>query len=949
MKPWHRLAEGIELHGCERKSRAWERVSPADAHRQEVTAREILQRLAKQPGLVLADEVGMGKTFVALAVAASVALSDRQRRPVVVMVPPSLRNKWPTDFDVFSRECLPRELAGRLRPASAETGIEFLKLLDDPVPQRKSIIFLTHGAMHAGLGRGIAGGWAKLAVIKRAVHRRKNVGWLRRLLHRRLGDLLEMGSVHRHHPDLWEDLLDAPHAEWLAVLRKHGIDPEGDDCAATDDDPVPESLARALERFDSARLADVLEVLHEIPIRESPNYTERLATARRAINDTLKELWRECLGNLHFRLPLLILDEAHHLKNAETRLASLFQVPDAAGDAEEIAARGPLGGVFERMLFLTATPFQLGHHELCSVLDRFDGICWRRYCAPPSGRESFKKQIAAVRKQLDDAQEAALCFDTSWGKLTAEDLVVGGRKFDDAEAWWNAVQADKTHSQQINHALACHERAKEKLRAAEQELRPWVIRHRRPEQLTGKFVGQPRRRRLPGRSILDDNSFASEAGLDVSGEALLPFLLAARASVCMAESRPVFAEGLASSYEAFRYTRQQNAGMDADTEPLESISITQATEWYLAQLARALPLRNHRGSAEHPKVRATAERVLAAWRQGEKVVVFCHFIQTGRALRRVISARLHEEICRLGAAKLRCSPKRAATLLQRISRRFFDTDSPVRLACDNEINALLKTYPRSAQQGLLRETIRRYVRTPSFLVRFLPLTRRGLKPVAVRRAFRGETGLRVVLKAFLDFLQEQCTPKESQGYMEAVSKIQTGDMTGREAESSFESDELAGRGRRDLLLPNVRLVNGSTSSETRQRLMLTFNSPFFPEILITSNVMAEGVDLHRYCRYVIHHDLDWNPSVLEQRTGRLDRIGAKVERYGQPIHVYFPYVAETQDEKMYRVVMDRERWFSVVMGEKFRVDARTTDKLAQRVPLPASVAKELAFRLEVTV
>jgi hypothetical protein len=35
------------------------------------------------------------------------------------------------------------------------------------------------------------------------------------------------------------------------------------------------------------------------------------------------------------------------------------------------------------------------------------------------------------------------------------------------------------------------------------------------------------------------------------------------------------------------------------------------------------------------------------------------------------------------------------------------------------------------------------------------------------------------------------------------------------------------------------------------------------------------------------------------------------------------------------------------MGEKFKVDVRTTDKLAQRIPLPASVAKELAFRLEV--
>jgi hypothetical protein len=50
---------------------------------------------------------------------------------------------------------------------------------------------------------------------------------------------------------------------------------------------------------------------------------------------------------------------------------------------------------------------------------------------------------------------------------------------------------------------------------------------------------------------------------------------------------------------------------------------------------------------------------------------------------------------------------------------------------------------------------------------------------------------------------------------------------------------------------------------------------------------------------------------------------------------------------MYRVVMDRERWFSVVMGEKFSVDARTTDKLAQRIPLPSSVAKGMAFRLEV--
>jgi superfamily II DNA/RNA helicase len=142
----------------------------------------------------------------------------------------------------------------------------------------------------------------------------------------------------------------------------------------------------------------------------------------------------------------------------------------------------------------------------------------------------------------------------------------------------------------------------------------------------------------------------------------------------------------------------------------------------------------------------------------------------------------------------------------------------------------------------------------------------------------------------------------------AIQRVQTGGITGREAQAAFAEDELQGA-TAERLLRNVRLVNGATKQETRQRLMLTFNSPFFPEVLVASNVMAEGVDLHRFCRYVIHHDLCWNPSTLEQRTGRIDRIGAKVEQCGHPIHVYLPYLAETQDEKIYRVVMDRERWF----------------------------------------
>lgn len=130
-----------------------------------------------------------------------------------------------------------------------------------------------------------------------------------------------------------------------------------------------------------------------------------------------------------------------------------------------------------------------------------------------------------------------------------------------------------------------------------------------------------------------------------------------------------------------------------------------------------------------------------------------------------------------------------------------------------------------------------------------------------------------------------------------------------------------------------------------------FNTPFYPEILIASSVMAEGVDLHLCCRHVIHHDLDWNPSSLEQRTGRIDRLGAKAERTGQSIRVYLPYVEGCQDEKLLRVVQDRERWFGVVMGAEesmsrvLRASAWEVERMASEVPVPSEMVDVLQLRL----
>jgi hypothetical protein len=102
---------------------------------------------------------------------------------------------------------------------------------------------------------------------------------------------------------------------------------------------------------------------------------------------------------------------------------------------------------------------------------------------------------------------------------------------------------------------------------------------------------------------------------------------------------------------------------------------------------------------------------------------------------------------------------------------------------------------------------------------------------------------------------------------------------------------------------------------------------------------------------VIHHDLDWNPSSLEQRTGRIDRLGAKAERCGRPIRVYLPYLEGCQDEKLFRVVMDRERWFGVVMGAEesmarvLKSSAWELERLANELPVPMALVEQLRLQL----
>lgn len=933
MTEWHPYNDGIDLH-------VPGRISPEDAQRQTLTAQAILRRFVDQPGVVLADEVGMGKTFVSLAVAASVALSDADHRPVVVMVPPGLKEKWPRDFAMFVERCLVPPLRDRLKCGSAETGVEFLKLLDDPRARRKQVIFLTHGAMQ----RAMTDEWVRLSVIRQAIYRRHGTDDLKRSLSRCLGQLVRgLGNVNRQNNEVWQPLLSSHPAEWAGILRRAGIAQENDD------NPVPKHLIEALEKIGTDEVYDAVQ---SIPLRESGTYDQRLKEARDKITAAISGLWTECLRGMRLRLPLLILDEAHHLKNARTRLASLFFSGDAGADSQAIQEKGSLGGVFERMLFLTATPFQLGHHELCSVIERFDGINWKSKAAPSMLRDDYLTRLKELRVKLDRAQALALGLNQTWGRLTAADLVADGILHEDPDTWWQAANRPANLAGMGQQVVELVERTKAAFQAAGEALRPWVIRHLRSRTFAVAEGVVARRRPFLGAAILADDATIT-GGITVEGRALLPFLLAARATLCRPDERPVFAEGLASSYEAFLHTREPTEeALDEDDVGTESENQALGrAEWYLDQLNSHLPLKSFQDSVAHPKIAATANRVVEAWKAGEKVVVFCHFVRTGYALRRAISGRIRETIAAEAGIKLGMQPKEAFEELEGIGLRFFDSESGARKEIAVRVDQMLGQHAELAPHcAVVHEVVRRFLRTPSFLVRFFPLAktqRLTAESIGVAFESKDSSGLSFsgLLTHFFEFLAVRCSSQERTEILAAVNRMQTGGISGRETSQTFMDDEIVDKN--EPLMPNVRLVNGQTLQETRQRLMLTFNSPFFPEILIASAVMAEGVDLHRYCRYVVHHDLCWNPSTLEQRTGRIDRIGAKVETAGRSIHLYKPFLAATQDERQFQVVTDRERWFNIVMGSEYSDDVASTERQAKRLRLASGISEELTFRLEV--
>ena len=103
------------------------------------------------------------------------------------------------------------------------------------------------------------------------------------------------------------------------------------------------------------------------------------------------------------------------------------------------------------------------------------------------------------------------------------------------------------------------------------------------------------------------------------------------------------------------------------------------------------------------------------------------------------------------------------------------------------------------------------------------------------------------------------------------------------------------------------VLNGSTPN--KDAAVADFRESQNKNVLLSSEVGSEGIDL-QFARIVINYDLPWNPMRVEQRIGRIDRLGQQAEK----IQVWNLFYERTIDARIYHRLFERLRIFEEALG-----------------------------------
>ena len=609
-------------------------------------------------------------------------------------------------------------------------------------------------------------------------------------------------------------------------------------CAAT---------MRDLDRRASSILAD---------IKEKVPWPSALDAAEYRKNGTLRAWLEKAVGLGLGTFDLVVIDEAHKSRGVETRLSALL--------ANVIHERNDA-----RRLGLTATTIELGEHEWIESLNRV-GI---------SGPE-----CAALSPIIERYARAARRLRIAW------------RTSEDARSEY-CVAAD----------------------AFQRGLEPYVLRRdKREEPMIRAFARASGEQRAAYRE--EEVVPVQTTALDLRWKRIVCAAEALSVTTRLTEDSTLkrlrLTLGNGHGIAALADQAQRDESEDRKQEEYDaaqqanltgpgvvlSSNRERRTRWWRGLLESTLASQEAL-LFEHPAILSAVQAIEQETQQGEKVLVFGRFTRPMRALVDLLNAR--ELIRRLEAQKPWPGSKVHETDQPAVRVALKQLGSP--LAFDDLDAKLEKQY---AEQQRIRTSDRDqlFTRLSEGLREGEPKARALLRAVHERLA-TGETEKfdeRNPLTLLTKALRELTSGLESNAdwaaaftdLIDGVTDRDEGDDDGDGGLDPTEASQLWAaieqRLREEYNRPQggfARLMNGETSQASRRMLQLAFNrAQSFPRVLVAQSLVGrEGLNLHRASRSLVLLHPEWNPGVVEQQIGRVDRVGSRWEtlmkqhRDGEPL------------------------------------------------------------------
>ncbi|MBI1948578.1 MAG: DEAD/DEAH box helicase family protein [Deltaproteobacteria bacterium] len=308
----------------------------------------------------------------------------------------------------------------------------------------------------------------------------------------------------------------------------------------------------------------------------------------------------------------------------------------------------------------------------------------------------------------------------------------------------------------------------------------------------------------------------------------------------------------------------------------------------------------------HSKMKAVTEAVRAVLKQGEKVLLFCHHIATAQEL----ATQLHAGLPPLRPTRL--MPPRGS-----LAQAWREVLFAEKVEHDDEGDGGASAHDSEDVRAAFIEWL-------------------------VTDVVRAQTGQWLSETPLGDSLAERISsvkPRSASAretLADAASRLYATLLSSRSARAVLKNAAADG-------LDGVELLPGGAGSRvfalceptddvkdevlfSHQRepdtLLAMFNSPFGPDVLVVTDKLSEGIDLHRYCRHLVHYELDPSPIRTVQRNGRLRRVNCWAAVTGDPIRYAYPAFKGTRDHRLVQIMRKRIDSFSLLLGgvQDFDVD-----------------------------